>query len=605
MSEYSLFKEITDKIIRSNLKIRSNFNSLLNELMRELMLINKNNIIENSNFESKVINNYNKISVLYPDMSYDEYKNSVVKNIANNDPNTILLYMKNPVRQNPFEFLQIYLLENHFNIKIDRYNKSKFLGTKTFDGICDSTNQIFNCKYIKESGDSQDNQFNDLIKFNVKQNKYMNYLIISGDYGIKKMNKWISENKLETNTYVVIMSDDIKIIPDEARNMNKDVMNKDVMMKTFNKYYSTNEELIYDMKLTDEILKVCFNNATIIEPFAGDCDLIKLLLNDIENFESNVRLYDITKIKRIEQLPESSHINFEYEESYDSLLNPVFDSFDKSFVITNPPYTAKNKLSPDVKSKYRELMNDSSIQDLYQIFIKQLIKYNSKISGGLIIVPSNFILGKQSKSIYNEFTRYYIIYKLNIFEKQMFEHTTQSVVSILFVNEKLSTNIDISKRKKIYLHEESSNDALNIIDISNKFDCIQNFDLDYRYQTKNEHNIKVCRNYNIDKNIFKPSRIKVSLIDPDISAHIDEDVNTQDKNTDRAYLRLCFNKSLMINEESLCEMFNDEIMYLRDSTNSLIFTSYRESSRKRLTFSEVYTIMTYIINCAYDELVCE
>ena len=387
--------------------------------------------------------------------------------------------------------------------------------------------------------------------------------------------------------------------------MNKDVMNKDVMMKTFNKYYSTNEELIYDMKLTDEILKVCFNNATIIEPFAGDCDLIKLLLNDIENFESNVRLYDITKIKRIEQLPESSHINFEYEESYDSLLNPVFDSFDKSFVITNPPYTAKNKLSPDVKSKYRELMNDSSIQDLYQIFIKQLIKYNSKISGGLIIVPSNFILGKQSKSIYNEFTRYYIIYKLNIFEKQMFEHTTQSVVSILFVNEKLSTNIDISKRKKIYLHEESSNDALNIIDISNKFDCIQNFDLDYRYQTKNEHNIKVCRNYNIDKNIFKPSRIKVSLIDPDISAHIDEDVNTQDKNTDRAYLRLCFNKSLMINEESLCEMFNDEIMYLRDSTNSLIFTSYRESSRKRLTFSEVYTIMTYIINCAYDELVCE
>ena len=45
----------------------------------------------------------------------------------------------------------------------------------------------------------------------------------------------------------------------------------------------------------------------------------------------------------------------------------------------------------------------TDIQDLYQIFIKQLINNYQIITGGCIIIPSNFMFGKQSKKIRNDF----------------------------------------------------------------------------------------------------------------------------------------------------------------------------------------------------------
>ena len=58
--------------------------------------------------------------------------------------------------------------------------------------------------------------------------------------------------------------------------------------KTFNKYYSTNEELIYGL---NEI-----NESVIIEPFAGNCDLI-LQTSKLFRNKPLIKAYDITEIK--------------------------------------------------------------------------------------------------------------------------------------------------------------------------------------------------------------------------------------------------------------------------------------------------------------------
>lgn len=191
------------------------------------------------------------------------------------------------------------------------------------------------------------------------------------------------------------------------------------------------------------------------------------------------------------------------------------------------------------------------------------------------------------KKIRNDFLNKYNIKCLNIFEKQTFDYTTQSVITLVFIN-------------KIYplvnqtIHLYKSND--DIIDINiNDFNYILNFDI-YNNYLCNNSKIIVKRNYNADDLIV--SDIKVSLIDPKIEAYIDTlNKNIQDKITDRSFMRLCFNEKFDIQQEiKICELFNKTINELRIKTHSLVLTSYREYNRKRLTFEEVYVLMIYVIN---------
>ena len=470
------------------------------------------------------------------------------------------------------------------SIKIQRYNKSKFKDTKTFDGISD--NKIFQCKYIKMSGGSQDNQFNDLIKFNIEQDKYINYLVISGAYGIEQMNKYLKTHSLSKNTNLIILSDSLKIISNKTTEA---LMTTNLnIQKHYNKYYSTNSELIYEINLI-KLFEQINESFDIVEPFVGDCDLLRLLESQLiecqTKYINSLNVYDITNIN---QLNETQIKNITYNPNIDTLLNSVINS--QSFVITNPPYTAKNKLSQETKQLYKQIFDlHPYIQDLYQIFIQQLI--DSNVKGGFIIIPSNFMFGKQSKPIRQLFLKSFSIIVLNIFEKKVFEDTTQSTISLLFVNK--SINNFLSIQPQIYLHRNEQ-----IIEISNdEFNEILNYSLDELYK-HSRHNIKVCRNYNINTKEFKVSNIKISLLDPNIKAYIDSNnKNIQDKITDRAFMRLCFTKQFTEEQEQdICSLFEEHIKNIRDTTHSLVLTSYREYSRKKLSFEEVYTIIEYIIN---------
>ena len=547
--------------IVSNSQNKTNFNQMLKNLISCLYEINKNELLKNEEYlNEKIKNNFENASAIFPKLTFEQYQQQTIDNLIKNDVNTTLLYVKSPTKQNIFEPLQLAILETFFKIKIQRCNKTKFKGTKTFDGICE--NKIFQCKYINESGGSQDNQFNDLIGFNVEQNEYINYLVISGDYGIKKMKSWLSNNKLKQRTNVVILDDDVQILTNDDYETQ--------VRKSFNKYYSTNEELIYGL---NEI-----NESIIVEPFAGNCDLI-LQTSKLFKNKPLIKAYDITEIK---VMNESKQFTVQYNSNTDTLLNNIFENEENCFVLTNPPYTAKNKLNNETKTKYLHLL--TNINDLYQIFIEQLIKCKDKINGGFIIIPTNFLFGKQSQSLRNKFLSVFNIQVLNIFEKQVFDYTTQSVISMLFMKHE-------PNERCVYIHNKQGIEEIEYTLLKD----IINYSMNDEYKHEN-NKIQVCRNYKTTKG-YVPSNIKISCIDPNMKAYIEKYDGVEDKMTDRAYMRLCFTKQFdRDEEESICDIFNHELKQIRERTHSLVLTSFREYDRKRLTFDEVFIIINYIIN---------
>ena len=534
---------------------------MLSQRIKHLIDDNRREILSNKHLHRKIENIYNEYVCYLMDIDFETYKSNTLKSIENNDINSIILYMKKPCRQNVYEPIQIELMEKILNKKFKRYNDETFENTKSFDGISEDNTTIIQCKYIRQSGGSQDNQFNDLIRFNVKQDKYENYLVISGEYGIQLMEKYIKENVLYEHTHVVFMGDNIRIVDN----------NKDVM-KLYNKFYSINDELIHDIQLN----KYIDTDTIIYEPYYGDGSLLEKLLPDEKTYKSLI-INDITEITKLPKTQTVCIMNT------DSLMTSLWKPNENVFIITNPPYTSKNKLDKETKNKYNTLLTPG-IDDLYQIFIKQLIV--NVVFGGFIIIPSNFIFGKHNK-LFKEFTKIYAIDVLNIYEKKVFENTTQSVISLLFYN---MNKFEYTK-PKVYLHTKND----EIIHIKNKhFNKILSNTIQTLLPLENSKDITITRSYNKPDNL-KQTNIRISLLDYNMGAIYVNNMIT-DKISDRAFMSVCVNKDFTKDEElKIIDLFNQTLNDIRSKTYSLILTSYREFDRKRLTFAETIHILKYVI----------
>jgi hypothetical protein len=150
------------------------------------------------------------------------------------------------------------------------------------------------------------------------------------------------------------------------------------------------------------------NITNIIEPFAGNTDLLSYL-ECKEQY--NIECYDIDPKKDI-------------VVQRDTLKNPP--EYDGKFVLTNPPYLARNKC------KSKELFDKYNVNDLYKCFLKTLI--NSKIIGGIIIIPLNFWCSVRTNDVLlrKEFLERFNIIKVNFFEQQVFDDTSYTVCSFQF-----------------------------------------------------------------------------------------------------------------------------------------------------------------------------
>ena len=113
------------------------------------------------------------------------------------------------------------------------------------------------------------------------------------------------------------------------------------------------------------------------------------------------------------------------------------------------------------------------------------------------------------------------------------------------------------------------------------------------------NNIQFKRYYNIDLNKYKPTHIKINLIDSNINTYALAEyveIAIENKISDRSFITVCIPIEIEINEElekAIINYYNQILINYRNNTYSLCLSSYRESTRKRLTFEEAF----YILRC--------
>jgi len=323
-------------------------------------------------------------------------------------------------------------------------------------------------------------------------------------------------------------------------------------------FYTTNYKYIF------RGLSIPKNTKKIIEPFCGNGDLLKFIPSKIK-----VECYDIEpKIKStIKQ---------------DTIKKPP--KYKHTFVITNPPYLARNK------SKDKTLFDKYNENDLYKCFLRTLV--DDVCDGGILILPLNFIssIRKSDCKLRKDFFKKYQIIRLNIFEEQVFKDTTYTVCSFEFVkrvddNNKIETHIYPSK-EKIYMVLNDANNYIVGGDI-----------------------------YNLEESKYKVSRLLVGeksntnillkAIDDNPENQINLSYVLDDKiyygiNTSRTYASIQIEPNISIKiQKYIIKKFNKFLNKWREKYHSLFLVNYRESKkgvgRKRISFDLVYKIISNIL----------
>lgn len=319
-------------------------------------------------------------------------------------------------------------------------------------------------------------------------------------------------------------------------------------------HYTTESEMI-----CGNLLQYIPKQALLIEPFVGNGDLVQLFPN--HTWET----YDIDK---------STNANV-YQ---DTLNDPP--SYQNKWVITNPPFLAKNKATN------KALYEKYNVDDLYKAFLLSIFE----CQGGIVIVPTNFLSDERSKDIRKQFLNKFKILELNIFTTPVFETTTYSVCAFAFkqaasqVQQKIKCNIfPTNNQYEISLQEEYGYRLGG--DIIKKVEVHKNYFRRLTATTPKNQFITHIKLYGLDT---RAERIHVSYEDPYIG-----------KNTDRVYATFVCDMDIPENLQKLMvSHFNTRFEQFRLETLDLALTNYRDYNRKRVGFDFAYRFLSMV----YDDL---
>ena len=316
----------------------------------------------------------------------------------------------------------------------------------------------------------------------------------------------------------------------------------------------------------------------IIEPFAGNGDLLEFVKGSVREY--TLHCFDIDPKK-------------DFIIKRDTLMNPP--CFDGVFVITNPPYLARNK------SENKEIFDKYDSNDLYKCFIQILIE--SECQGGILIVPLNVFcsIRKNDVDIRKKFLEKYRIQTINIFEEQVFQDTSYTICCFQYQRfhngssgEPETLGFIYPENKKIVFQLNAENNYTIGGEIYNlpqysiyKIDRATKLMKETTYFT---HILAKCIDDNIDH------KIGLSIIsDKDVEKYIDKTPNL----SSRSYALIVVEPSIDYEQQKkLVDDFNYFINENREKYNSLFLTNYRESNtiaRKRISFGLVYTICNYLL----------
>lgn len=328
-------------------------------------------------------------------------------------------------------------------------------------------------------------------------------------------------------------------------------------------FYTTN----YDYILQN--LSIPDNVRYIIEPFAGNGDLLKFLKN---GKKYTIECYDIDPKK-------------EGIIKRDTLNNPP--NYSGKFVLTNPPYLARNK------NENKLLYDKYKCNDLYKCFIINIIE--SDCIGGILIIPLNFIssIRKTDIDLRKSFFNKYHVNVMNIFEERVFDDTTYTVCSFIFEQK-------TSAPTKVYIYP--SEKTITQINFSEE----NNFTIGGEiYNLPKSKNFKVERATKLTKNTQAITNILLKCIDDSETNKIKLEIVRDDKkyidNTEnlsaRSYATLVIEPVIDMNKQKkIVSEFNKFFEEKRSQYNSLFLTNYREGSRKRISFELAFRIVAYLLD---------
>ena len=107
--------------------------------------------------------------------------------------------------------------------------------------------------------------------------------------------------------------------------------------KSLGAFYTTKAKEVLDIVFNSFV--EYYNNGLIIEPCCGNGDLINFLN---ENKLFNTKQYDINNISYKDLIVQ------------ETITEPI--DLNNNWIITNPPYLAKNKMSKELKEKYNKYL---------------------------------------------------------------------------------------------------------------------------------------------------------------------------------------------------------------------------------------------------------
>lgn len=346
------------------------------------------------------------------------------------------------------------------------------------------------------------------------------------------------------------------------------------MKNTLGQFYTTN----YSYILNGLDMYIC-DSYTIIEPFAGNGDLLRIIKNSSQKIEA----YDID--------PKQDYII-----KQDTIKYPP--DYNEKFIITNPPYLARNKTSD------KSVFDMYKCNDLYKCFISQII--STTAIGGILIIPINFFssMRKSDRRLRKQFLEKFDIIRLNIFEHQVFDDTKSSVCSFCFKRK----DSDTSLFYKIPIFFYPSGDKIDIeLNEENNFTVggeiynvgktsIYSVSRWTRNTVANTHLVAKC----IDKNDSLNSN-SIGNMSPYISLTYVSDNELYCDKTDnlsiRSYLSLIIFPELSTDvQKLLAKKFNEYLNTMRKKYRSLFLPSFRENTRKRISFKLLYSIVKHVLN---------
>jgi hypothetical protein len=313
-------------------------------------------------------------------------------------------------------------------------------------------------------------------------------------------------------------------------------------------------------------------NVKVIEPFAGQGDLLGWIGNN-----NPIEAYDI----------DPKHIAVQQR---DTLLDPP--NYDSCWVITNPPYLARNHADD------KTLFDTYESNDLYKCFMISLA--NSDCLGGSIIIPVGFFLSPRDidVSCRNLFLSKYRVVQVKYFEEDVFPDTSTTVVVISFEKSPEALAQQVVK----WLHRPSGlqKDFL----IRKADDWIIGGDI-YKLSTPVGITVRrYVKGRQLEEGESLTGLTLTALDSGKASGRIrlkyDPMYVYPAKDSSRAYLTVCI-KGITLSSEQQKEIayrFNDFIELKRNETWSLFLPQFRESkdyARKRIPFELAYRIILHLI----------